>query len=440
MSCSASHVPQTSTSKSLDQTADIISTKLRSAIAKPSVTEPSRPGLSRAPSRQEHIHSSIAPRRPESVAEDRTQSKNMPPPAVVPRRDGPLRVQDLELVDPSSSSNLSRPRAGPIRPEALVSNNFVSSAASHGNPSEQKRATSGARRVLRPEPSVSETERPQAKSKEPALARRVGPPDALVRQRSLSNIGRQPTGKPATASGSSRIAEKQLPAKVDGCSHEVPKRLNKPATTQQQAARQRALSSKPVTRTGLNGKPQGLQATKLSSKPTSGSHSRREAGFVRPAGKSTRMISPAEVPLPPSRPHTPPSRPNTPPASPAHSSSLHNPPSASEHAQPPSAPEDKTVDLDDDPTPSRPATLNIAIEPATPIAQTGQHRRMVEQTPISALVESIQKGFMFTPASGPLFSVEEGDSNEHSLEVEMFPKVEPLTRECKPLVLTKPSS
>ena len=86
--------------------------------------------------------------------------------------------------------------------------------------------------------------------------------------------------------------------------------------------------------------------------------------------------------------------------------------------------------------------LNVA--PATPQAQTSHlRRRMVEQTPISALVESIQQGFVFTPApGGSLYALEEGDSYDDSMEMEkVFPRVEPLpTWECKPLAFTKPSS
>ena len=47
---------------------------------------------------------------------------------------------------------------------------------------------------------------------------------------------------------------------------------------------------------------------------------------------------------------------------------------------------------------------------------------------------------MFTPG-GPLFSVEEGDAYDGSLDIdEAFPKVEVPTWECKPLALAKHSS
>ena len=103
-------------------------------------------------------------------------------------------------------------------------------------------------------------------------------------------------------------------------------------------------------------------------------------------------------------------------------------------------PEDASEEPEDTPV-DRFSTPTVNTEPSTPSAQTGPNRNLVTQTPISALVESIQKGFLFTPASRPLFSVNEGDSYDSTLGLdEASLKTEPLAWQCKPLVITKPSS
>lgn len=80
--------------------------------------------------------------------------------------------------------------------------------------------------------------------------------------------------------------------------------------------------------------------------------------------------------------------------------------------------------------------------PVTPQARESRiERNIVQQTPISALVESIQQGFLFTPAAGPLHTVEEVDSFDDSMQMEaMFPAIENIPAwECKPLAFSKPS-
>lgn len=106
--------------------------------------------------------------------------------------------------------------------------------------------------------------------------------------------------------------------------------------------------------------------------------------------------------------------------------------------------DEQAVGAEDDGASNVPETPHLDVYPTTPQAKTSHHqRRMIEQTPISALVESIQQGFVFTPTpGGALYTLEEGDSYDGSVEMEkVFPRVEPLpTWECKPLAFSKPSS
>lgn len=136
--------------------------------------------------------------------------------------------------------------------------------------------------------------------------------------------------------------------------------------------------------------------------------------------KPAKDVQPALIPLPRT-----PSRPSTPVEAPPAEPELHS-------------------DSQDEAASDTPVVPRLTLDVATPQGQSTELRRaLVEQTPISALVESIQRGFMFTPAASSLYSVDEGSFCEESEEAdEPFPPlpVAPPAWQCKPLTLTKHSS
>ncbi|GJE95437.1 clasp N terminal-domain-containing protein [Phanerochaete sordida] len=394
-----------------------------------------------------------APKRPNSVLNMTSQDSGaMPPPAAIParpRQDGAPRIQDAAVL-PSlqgPSSNPSRSKMGPIRPSAQLPGNTTRPVTPQDDQLELRRTAGGARRVLRTEPSLSDsqpsTSEAQAKSAVPP--RRVEPV-GQTRERTVPTQGKKPLLATRAAVSTTTRATKSS-------GNKPPLDQHAPGVT---------------TRPGKVGRPPSTRANSNTSDAGQSrvinKSSKRTADTVKGRGqpstnqqKTMKSRAPELVPLPPSRSHTPDAmvertRAIDKTSNRHHETAGHMLPES--HAAAISTAgetlhyaQNEELEAEDhaahDSASARPLETPSSDQyPVTPQARESRMEgNTVQQTPISALVESIQQGFLFTSAAGSLHTVEEVDSFDNSMQMEaMFPAVENVpTWECKPLAYSKPS-
>ncbi|KIP04841.1 hypothetical protein PHLGIDRAFT_75210 [Phlebiopsis gigantea 11061_1 CR5-6] len=316
--------------------------------------------------------------RPPSRTQTRSGVEAMPPPVIVPsrpRRDDAMRERvptPHSSTHPASSFDPLRPRAGPMRPSALSQQDSLLTH-DEGTQAENKRPASRARRVLRPEPSSSD--QPSQTPDGPTLVIDAvkSDPMQVAEHRSKTATSHKIVPAPSSRAG------KPPPTKPHITLHEAgaAKRASKPIAVQgtrpskadPRSNAYNAYEHHPSGRTTAPKRTTSLVSTQpkvvfrqkstatLKPRPRPESKPASTSGTV-PSRNVQRVVSPALVPLPCSPPDT-------------------HPPT-----------------LDQDP---------VIPDPITPRRQpTGTERMLVEQTPISALVESIQNGFIFTPAANAL--------------------------------------
>ena len=429
-------------------------------------------GPSRAPGRQEGDSDHQA-ERPSSRA-TRLENSTMPPPTMFPsraRRDEAMRVQAL-VSHPSthsvSSSAPSRPRAGPMRPVATRQpGTSYLSTHDEGTQAESTRPASRARRVLRSDPVTSNQPsqthkelgdvadgmntalfQPVEQQIKPAPSEDSRAPERITASAPNSRAPARPqptrvkTAVRADGAGKRTskpvMAEESRPYKAEPRSgareQRPPSKTAAPSRTDTTVAKQ--------TKVALKHKP----SASLRSRPRTESKPASTAGsLLNPNVR--RAVSPASIPLPssPPRPHQPTLHKDSMQTSGGSSSQLgqDRPQTSQDAPRPPSPETPHTLPPEDPPRPhgdesSQLETPNMVSDPVTPQRHLKKAERIqVEQTPISALVESIQKGFMFTPASNPLFTVDEDAYDESSVLYER--DTGSVTWNCKPLALSKTS-
>lgn len=394
------------------------------------------PGPSRSRNRPP---AAIVPATAHSINNAAKDSDIMPPPAVLPshsRRDDAFGQHDSAPVSssphPSSSSEPLRPRTGPIRP-AANQQKIVPTSHAFIDSSEQKRAAGGARRVLRPENSQTSSELPKddhrtdgARCKLAVTARRADEVSSVT-QRPASARVKQLGEKAAIPTQASRVVGKVSSAThaAASCTGNVPKRTGKTAARQDVGPSRSVPASsvqqhRPASKTTAHARTENKQQPKPVLKGKQPATSRAHTGSqptIR-AASPMRAVSPALVPLPRSPSRTPPQSPHSPPMT---QRALFD------------APQSSTISARSEPA--------NAFNPSTPKGQSmTMQRKLIEQTPISALVESIERGFAFSPSLYSLPAADEGSSDESNMDNEPFPRTEPLTWNCNPLVVSKSSS
>ena len=316
-----------------------------------------------------------------------------------------------------------RTKAGPLRPglsqpeTLLPTNNAV-----------QRRAV-GARRVLRPEQVQTEVEQPShAKGpiRPPLTSIPDDPPPTTVPQTKETAPSSGPSNEPTrekTLSGPShKRPAKQLPQpptpklraqpKFDKSNDRSQKnsgsRLTKP--TASQLARQNSAATTSQHRAGAPtkvGEWPPVKAPKASKRGETQLTSLKKLPIKDPHHTDTVSVSvsrePINIPLPPSPAEAPP-------------------------LQEDKTPTETILAIEDkDQTPRHPPPLQpqFIIDPTTPIAATKPLPMLaVEQTPITALVDSIRDGFLFTPRPG--VDDDEDDYDEEADNTFRMDTLEPL--------------
>ncbi|PIL36065.1 hypothetical protein GSI_01725 [Ganoderma sinense ZZ0214-1] len=371
---------------------------------------------------------------------------------------GPQRVMRADVAQPGGSSTTAAVRTGPIRPA-------VFSLKSEDDPTVEKkeRVVGGARRVLRM-PEATEPAEDKAK----AAAAPVAPSSKPIRPRVISTSKSTPA-IPLQVASTREEAAKKLASSAGASSRSgtstktttaapttKPSRTATSSTLTQPTAGSRAriaekgqvdkdkAKTKVSSKTGLAAAPRAGPGTsitvrdraaravskskpaptKVATKPSQRAPSKSRSSPEVP--EVVPEVAPTEVPLPesPKLAATPSREPSPPPLisldTPENSVAL---PAAPE---PTAAPTPTAVDPvpnpADIPLPSStsgdlsavsPSEPTIVIsEPHTPTPQPRPPRRAeIEQTPISALVASIQRGFLSMHGSTPLSPMREEDES-----------------------------
>lgn len=388
----------------------------------------------------------LPPQRPRSQAEiTRPTDRTMPPPSIVPSR--PLRDFALSSGGPSGpsasrppSKELPRSRTGPLRPTtpqdlfAPVSNSQLLHDA-------HRRTVGGARRVLRTEPienpankqSVEEAQPAPVKPAPPKVIRPVIVPPRV-------DIDKQEAKDTSSKKEMKEPHEKAaVPAKADGKKSVISKsqsttvidRLTKPTVSQRAktqpappSVRQRTKSSAQTERPTQRG------PAAHSTKPAAQGKKSATRGERHPSP----AVEPAQIPLPRTPSPSGPSLVTPTPPPPATPPTVSPPPSIPQSPSPSPPPPHAEPELIASSSSSRDSLSapNVIVDPATPENLTVRPRT-VEQTPISALLDSIQQGFMFTPRDPNMSSVAIPEVDEDAEEVAFFTG-QPLVWNRKPLL------
>ncbi|EKM54369.1 uncharacterized protein PHACADRAFT_96626, partial [Phanerochaete carnosa HHB-10118-sp] len=282
-----------------------------------------------------------------------------------PQHDGAPRIQVPGAAASSSqksSSNPSRPKTGPLRPEASLSGVSARPITPQENQPEQRRAAGGARRVLRPDPTLSDSQPPRDKPEElrtkPLVPPRRAEPLIQPRQRAISvHSKRRPVHTETVVAARASVGVLTTKSSLATRGEDVKSRGTKAIPQHPQIAstshvsnitRHRGTSRAP-SQTSSSAKTRMQSSIKPLPNKSSQTSSIRTSP---PQTKTEKVIAPELIPLPLS-----------------HGDAQH----------------------------SREAPL-LDLYPATPRAKPSHlERQVVQQTPISALVESIQQGFILTP-------------------------------------------
>lgn len=317
-------------------------------------------------------------------------SSSMPPPDFVP-----LRPRSNSAASSGEPSHVQQARAGPLRPEPSATD---SGAVLSLDDVTQKRV-GGARRVLRPEVAA-----PQTVEKLPATRGPVRPQSRNSDEPVLSVVQQVPSVSTATHNPPPKSKE---PAVLD--KRPVQSRLADKSSKQQK----RNVEDYKHAGDRLS-KPTMSQMARMKPSVTT-TRKREETKKVTKASSRVKTIPGTK--LNPSSSRSQPSTSNTdsPPESdivPAAAVAL--PPSPTDARA--SQPEQRGATSDDQTEAvgeelNEPTQTSLPITPSTPPNKSSQAFQ-IEQTPISALFESIREGFVFTTGLPPLELGEEYEETD----------------------------